>query len=92
MLRDRIFTEEAIDYIIKLSEETEDRNTISKFADFVDAEIDYKEIVVIATQWHTFEDLKQANIAIHKAGLFNASRFVMLMDTLSTFIKEGRLK
>lgn len=89
---DRIFTKEAIDNIIEISEETEDKDSLKDFTEFIEAEIDYKVVVVLATQWHMLEDIRQANLAIHYAGEFHASRFIMLMDTLSKFIKEGRLK
>jgi hypothetical protein len=89
---DKIFKLEVIDLIIRLSEQTEDKNTIKQFREFVEAELDYKTVVVSAMQWHMHDDVRQANLAIHYVGEFHASRYVLLMDSLSRLIKEGTLK
>lgn len=89
---DKIFKLEVVDLIIRLSEQTEDKDTINQFRDFVEAELDYKVVIVLAMQWHMHDDVRQANLAIHHAGEFHASRFVLLMDSLSALIKEGTLK
>ena len=88
----KLFTVELVFYMRKVTGETEDFDTIGAFQEHIRARVDYKTVVILATQWHTYEDVKQANIAIKFAGVFHASRFIILMDYLSKKHIEGKLK
>lgn len=89
---EKILTEEALEHMITYTEETEDFNTMSKFVEHLMARVDYKVVVVLATQWEGLIDIRQANIAVDAVGIFHASRFIILMDYLSKQFKEGKLK
>ena len=89
---DKIFTMDLVLYMRKVTGDTEDFDTIGGFQEHVKARVDYKMVVMLATQWHTYDELKQANVSIKFAGIFHASRFIIMMDYLSKKHLEGRLK
>ena len=72
----------------------EDDFAIKSFFEYLKERIkDYKVLVVLVTQWKTYDDTKQANLAIHHVGWEHASRFIILMDYLSDrFIKGEFVK
>lgn len=88
----KIFTLETVKFMKKVSEDTEDDESIGQFIQFVEKHIDYKTVVIMATQWDKYEDIKQANLAIKFASMPHASRFIMLMDYLNMKFKKGELK
>lgn len=74
-------------------ENGEDNKAIYDFFKAVVKKVrDYKVVVMMAVKWDTYEDEKQANIAINYMGWEDASRFIMLMDYLSEKFKKGELK
>ena len=87
----RIFSLDVIGYMLRVSDEMENEDTIYKFIEHMKENNDYKTVVVMATQWDGYEDVKQANLAINQVGWKHASRFIMLMDCLSKKYKEGKL-
>ncbi|MER2008611.1 MAG: hypothetical protein ABS939_14260 [Psychrobacillus sp.] len=89
---DKILTPELVFWMKKVSGETEDFDTINAFIEHIKNRADYKIIVVLSTQWKGYDDRKQANIAIRIAGMYHASRFILMMDFLSNKFKEGKLK
>lgn len=70
----------------------EDVKMIYNFIEFIKSRVDYKVIVVMATQWESYDDIKQANLAIQIAGEVHASRFMMLLDYMANKFKKGELK
>lgn len=88
----KIFTPEVILWVIGKTGGTEDFNTMNGFIDHVKERVDYKAVIILATQWHRYEDTKQADIAIRFAGVFHASRFMVTMDYLSKKFLAGELK
>lgn len=88
---DKILTMEAISFLIQVSDETEDDESIGQFILFLKKNIDYKVVVMMATQWAGYDDEKQANLAIHTVGIHHASRLIMLMDYLALKYEEGKL-
>lgn len=90
---DKLLTRDLALFMIKVSDETEDNDSVSRFFDFVrERIIDYKVIVVMATQWKSYDVNKQANLAVHYAGMNHASRFIMMMDYLAIKFIKGELK
>jgi hypothetical protein len=89
---EKIFTPDAVFYMQKVTGDTEDFNTINGFINHLKQRVDYKTVIILATQWKAYDDVKQANIAIQQAGVFHASRFILLMDFLSKKFVEGKLK
>lgn len=87
----KIFTPELVFKIRELSGETEDFDTMSAFIKHIKQRVDYKQVVMLAVKWKTYDDIKQANLAINFAGIFHASRFILLMDCLSDKFIEGKL-
>lgn len=88
----KLFTPEVVFWMKKTTGDTEDFDTIGGFIEHMKAKTDYREIVILAMQWNTHDDMRQANLAIHFAGIHHASRFILLMDFLSNKFKEGKLK
>lgn len=75
------------------NENGEDNKSIYDFFKAVIKKVkDYKILVIMAIKWDTYEDIKQANIAVKYMGWEDASRFIMLMDYLSEKFKKGELK
>lgn len=90
---EKILTEDALEHMITFNkEETEDMETMSKFVEHLIANVDYKVVVVLATQWHGLKDTVQANVAIEAVDEEHASRFIILMDYLSEKFQKGELK
>jgi hypothetical protein len=86
---DKVLTIEAFYFIKNFA--TEEDESINNF--FIELKKkDYKTVVVMATLWKTFSETKQAYVAIDYIGWFHASRFIILMDYLSTKYKKGELK
>lgn len=80
-------------YMVRVTGGTEDDETIYKFFEHIENRIqDYKVVVVLATQWKTYDDMKQANLAIKFAGMYHASRFIIMMDYLADKFEKGELK
>lgn len=74
-------------------ETSEDDKVIYDFFKDVKKKVrDYRVLVMMAVKWDSYEDVKQANIAINYMGFKDASRFIILMDYLSTKFKKGELK
>lgn len=87
---EKILNLEAINFITKVSDEDIDKVAI--LFDILKQRIeDYDVIVTVAKKWDTFEDTKQAKIALNYAGMFHASRFIILMDYLNMKYKKGEL-
>lgn len=72
--------------------ETEDDDSIIKFFLYLIDNINYKVIVMIATQWNRFNLDKQVRVAVKYVGYIHASRFIMMMDLLSKRFVKGDLK
>lgn len=67
-------------------------DSINKFINHLKNTVDYRTIVICATKWDTYDELRQTNIAIEIAGMYMASYFMILLDYLSVQYKEGKLK
>ena len=91
---DKLLNMELTYYMIRVTKETEDEESIQKFYEHIKSrtENEYKLIVVLATQWSEYDDTKQANVAIKVAGMNHASRFIIMMDYLSSKYRKGKLK
>lgn len=90
---EKILTEDVLEHIVTFNkEETEDMQTMMKFVEFLMAWVDYKVVVMLATQWELKEDVEQAIIAIRLVGEEHASRFIIMLDYLSDKYKKGELK
>jgi hypothetical protein len=72
----------------KLSDEAIDRF----FKHVKQTVVDYKVLVILATQWFSYSETKQAKLAIHHVGWVHASRFIMLMEYLSMKFLKGELR
>ncbi|MFQ3543605.1 hypothetical protein Q7A53_05920 [Halobacillus rhizosphaerae] len=91
---DRLLTIHAFVYMknIKVDGETvEDEESIVNLFKYLREKIDYKYIVVLATKWSKYDELKMVNVAIQIVGVLHASRFCMLMDFLANRFKKGEL-
>jgi hypothetical protein len=89
---DKLLSKELVFYMIEKTGNTEDFNSVNGYIEHMKARVGFKNVVVVATQWHKYDDMKQANIAIHFAGIFHASRFCLMMDYLSELYLKGELK
>lgn len=89
---DKLLTPEVVFYMKEVSGDTEDNSTVSKFFEDMKKTVDYKHVVIMATQWYTFDETKQVNLALQFAGEYHASRFIILLDFLSLKFREGKLK
>lgn len=87
---ERILTPETMTEISKLTKD--DFQELDKFYAHVREHINVKTVVIAATRWHSYPESKQVNIAIHLAGQLQASRFIALMDHMSTRFLKGELK
>ncbi|AYP68211.1 hypothetical protein PQE75_gp079 [Bacillus phage vB_BcoS-136] len=74
------------------NEPAEDDEVLAHFENHVKQVSSVKKVVVIATMWKTYDDIKQANIAIEEVGFIHASRFVKMMDYLSNKFMKGSLR
>lgn len=98
LLWDKILNYTTAIYMQKLSalesgdEFSEDLESIGIFFDDLKTKMNYKVVIVIATQWRTFTHVKQANVAMISVGEEHASRFMMMMDYLSYKYQKGELK
>lgn len=91
---EKILTEEILEKIIfGLGEDaTEDMETMKDFVEYLMANVDYKAVVILATQWKSFEENKQVFYAMNIVEEYHASRFMILMDALSEKFLKGNLK
>lgn len=90
---ERLLNDEARQFMHDAVDEGDDDKLIDSFFALVKTKIDdYRTLIVLAMQWKTYEDEKQANIAVHYVGWFHASRFILLMDFLSDQFVKGKLK
>lgn len=90
---EKIFTNDILEEMIKYHPDiSEDYETMKDFVEYLMINIDYKAIVIMATQWNSYTDVKQANIAILTVGKEHASRFILLLDCLSDKFLRGELK
>lgn len=89
---EKIFTVEALQTMIDLSEETEDFKTLEKFVEKIIINNDYRVVVVLATQWESLKEDKQVSIAVNSVGENDASRFMILLDFLADKFKKGELQ
>lgn len=88
----KIFTPELVFYMKKVTGDTEDFDTVNGFIEHIKGRVDYKQVIILSTKWSSYDDTRQANMAIHFAGVFHASRFILLMEFLSKQFKNGGLK
>jgi hypothetical protein len=89
---DKLFTPDLVFWMKQETGDTEDFDTVGAFIEHVKARVDYKQIVILSTQWHGMDEKRQVNISITFAGVFHASRFILTMDYLSKKFLEGKLK
>ncbi|MEE5180999.1 hypothetical protein JDW21_18735 [Bacillus subtilis] len=89
---DKLLTLNALTYMKKVSEGTEDDTTILPFFEYLQENVNYKVIVVLATRWHVYDVVGQTGISINYVTEKHASRFIMLMDYLSKRFLKGELK
>lgn len=91
---EKILTDETLEKIIHgLGEDaTEDMDTMQDFVNYLIWNVDYKAVVILATQWKSFEEMKQVHYATSIVDESHASRFMIMMDSLSERFIEGRLK
>lgn len=94
---EKILTDDTLQNMVDMmtedvEEATEDFQGLVAFVEHVMAWVDYKEVVVLATQWSNLLDIRQANIAVNSVGEEHASRFIVMMDYLSEKFKNGELK
>lgn len=94
----KLLTVEAMGFMIRVSNEgkeedgtTENELTIMDFFNWLKKNFSYKTLVVLATQWHKYDEKKQVLLAIYHAGNDNASKMMMLMDYLSLKYQRGEL-
>ena len=72
--------------------ETEDYQRIELFFGLIKERVeDFRIIASIAKKWDTFPIDKQTKMAINYAGIYHASRFIILMDYLNLKDKKGEL-
>lgn len=88
----KIFNLKTFVYMKKASGDTEDDESISPFVDLLISKVDYKVIVLLATQWHIYNDEQQIKMAENYVEVHHISRFLLLMDYLSYRYKKGDLK
>lgn len=89
----RIIDAECISFINKAMEENEDDHIIEAFITHLKTNVkDYKVLIILSTEWLSYSDTKQTNLAIHHVGWFHAGRFIALMDYLSNKFIKGELK
>jgi hypothetical protein len=89
---DKLYTTEMVLWMKGITGETEDFDTIAGFIDHMKNRVDYKQVVVMAMNWHTYDESKQVSLAILNGGMFHASRFMLMMDYLSKKFLKGELK
>lgn len=81
---------EAINFFVKTTFEEE--QTVVLFFNLLKERVeDYQIITSLAKKWDTYDASKQARIAINYAGIYHASRFIILMDYLNMKSKKGEL-
>lgn len=95
---DRILNDETVLYMQGLTEiheeyagVGEESEIIKRFFSHLKDSTDYKSVVMMAMSWKTFDDLKQAKLAISCVGQYHASRFIVLMDYLAERFIKGEL-
>jgi hypothetical protein len=91
----RLLSQDALFFIVETAEKEagEDGDkVIAFFENLKERVIDYKVIVVLATVWKSLNDTQQANQAVTHAGMYDASRFIILMDYLAMKFEKGELK
>ncbi len=89
---EKILTEDALEHMINMPEVSEDYETMKEFVDYLLINVNYKAVVVFATQWHEMTEMKQVNLAMLTVGVKHASRFLLLLDYLSEKFLRGELK
>lgn len=90
---EKILTKETLAKMVLLHPDvSEDYETMNSFTNFLVNNVDYKAVVVMATQWDSYTDVKQVNLAITIVGEYHASRFILLLDYLNERFKNGELK
>lgn len=77
------FTKEFIDFAYKKTEGAEDNHTIHTFLEHLNQRTKYNDIMRIARRWTKYDNLHQTNLAITHAGIYHATRFILLMEFLS---------
>jgi hypothetical protein len=89
----KIIDKECLLFINKAMGEDEDEHIMQNFIGKLKENVkDYKVLIVLSTEWFSYEDTKQANLAIHHVGWFHAGRFIALMDYLSSKFMKGELQ
>lgn len=93
---EKILTEETLEKIIASAfdedDATEDMLTMREFVEYLMANVDYKSVVILATAWGSYDENKQVYYAMNTVDERHASRFMIMMDSLSERFIEGRLK
>lgn len=94
LLWDRYATDDAIEYMIEVSrdedgEPTENYVSLHKFLSHAKA-LNYKDVMLTATNWHEQTEISQMKLAIYFAGEYSVSRFIMFMDYLNELIREDK--
>lgn len=90
---DNILTADLALYMVKVSDETEDADSIEGFFLFMQKEVTHRNLMIlIASQWQLYSPERQVEISVKYGRNQHASRFIMMMDYLSHKYKEGKLK
>lgn len=80
-------------YMVKVSGETEDDETVYDFFEYIKNRIkDYRVVLKLASKWKSYDENRQVSEAIGHAGMFHTSRFIMLMEFLADEIEKGEYK
>ena len=91
ILWDKVFLPNLYEFMVKVSDESEDDKTIREFEDYCKENVDCQTAVILAVKWGGYTNVQQAGFAIHYGGEYHASRFMMLIDFMYMRYKEGKL-
>jgi len=86
---DKIFGIEAFNFMIKISGETEDLETIHNFREHLIERVDGNTVMKLARKWKDYSLLSQVYMSFAHVDSSELSRFMMYMDYLSEKIAEG---
>jgi hypothetical protein len=89
---ENILTYELGLYMIKVTGQTEDDESVYNYFKFIQNRIEDVNIVkALARQWKSYDTMKQTSLSIRYAGMYNASRFIIMMDYLANKAEKGEL-
>ena len=77
-----LYTKEFIEFARSRTGGAEDAYTIHSMFEHLLNRTTYLQVIKISKAWTTYDNLHQTNLAITHAGIYHASRFIMLMDFL----------